>query len=276
MTRRRIPRLVAACALAGLAGAVGGCTSDTPIVRDVPLVRDVFPAPPFPEGWRVVDLTLPLDVNAPHIEHPRQFPFERLDFAPAGRGLARTGAFTAMEHMGTYLAAPRTRDDAGATAERFGGSDLLLPLVIVDVPSDASSEAAITDAAVREDERTHGPVPPGAAVVLETRARPGDAAHPGWTGAAVRWLVKERGARVVGTDAAAVDPTSAAKSPAQAAAAALDAWTVAGLKGLADLPPRGAFLVIGSLPIVGGTGAPARVVALVPPADAVRPPERGR
>lgn len=263
----------AALAVAAIAAlALPACRSDTPIVRNVPLVRDVFPEPPFPQGWRVADLTLALDSTAPHIAHPQQFPFERMDLAPATKGSARTGGFTAMEHTGTHLAAPRTRNDAGATVERFGGDDLLLPLAVLDIPSDASSEAVMSVDMIKADERSYGDIPDGAVVVLRTRSGAADAVHPGWAGPAVRWLVKERRTRVVGTDAPAIDSSAAERAPAQGVAGSVGIWTLASLRHLDAVPHRGAYVVIGVLPIVSAAAAPARVVALVPP-DAPPPPE---
>lgn len=266
-------RAVALATVTAAALALTGCRSDTPIVRNVPLVRDVFPEPPFPQGWRVADLTLALDSRAPHIAHPQQFPFERMDLAPAAKGAPRTGAFTAMEHTGTHLAAPRTRSETGATVEQFGGGDLLLPLAVLDVPSDAASEAAMSVDMIKADERSYGQIPDGAAVVLRTRSGLADTTHPGWAGPAIRWLVKERAAKVIGSDAQTIDTSAAERGPAQSVAASVGAWTLPSLRNLDAVPHRGAYVVIAVLPVVSAAAAPARVVALVPP-DAPPAPER--
>jgi kynurenine formamidase len=269
---RRAPPLVAAALV--LACVCAGCRSDTPIVKDMPIVKGLLPAPPFPQGWRVVDLTLPLDATAPHLAHPRQFPFERVELGPAVKGAPRTGQFTAMEHMGTHLAAPRTRMDAGTTIDGFGGQDLLLPLAVIDVAADAASESNVGEDAVRADERARGAIPQGAAVVLRTRTGPRATVHAGWGPSSVKWLVKERGARVLGSDAPTLGSSAAERDTAQATAAAAGVWSVVSLDHLESVPCRGAFLVIGALPIVGASGAPARVIALVPPdAPPVAPPK---
>ena len=41
-------------------------------------------------------------------------------------------------------------------------------------------------------------------------------------------------------------------------------WHLEGLVNLDRLPPRGATIVIGAVPLQDGWGAPARVLALVP------------
>jgi kynurenine formamidase len=42
-----------------------------------------------------------------------------------------------------------------------------------------------------------------------------------------------------------------------------DKYGITSLQNLAQLPPTGAMVVVAPLPIVGGTGSPARVLALV-------------
>ena len=41
------------------------------------------------------------------------------------------------------------------------------------------------------------------------------------------------------------------------------AWNLEGLVSLDQVPPVGAWLVVGALPLVGGSGTPARVFALI-------------
>ena len=257
----RARRVVVAVTLLAAGTTAAACSSHSPIVRGVPLVRDVLPDPPFPEGWRVVDLTLPLDAAAPRAPHAKQFPFERIDLAPTAAGGPRTGAFTAMEHMGTHLAAPRTRVEAGASVDTFGGADLLLPLVVVDLPPKLPADGALPLEEIVADERENGLFPPGAAVILRTR-RP-SAPHPGLSLAATR-LLADRKVRILGTDAPAIDASALRDAPSQSAAAQAGLFVLLNLRHLDDLPPRGAYVVVGALPVVGASGSPARVVALVP------------
>jgi kynurenine formamidase len=41
-------------------------------------------------------------------------------------------------------------------------------------------------------------------------------------------------------------------------------WHAEGLVGLERVPTRGAWIVVGLLPVVDGSGAPARVFAVLP------------
>jgi kynurenine formamidase len=86
-------------------------------------------------------------------------------------------------------------------------------------------------------------------------------------------LIEQRKVRALGTDAPAIDASGElATAPAQTLAAKSGVFCVAGLGDLRALPRDGAYLVLGVLPVVGGTGAPCRALALVPPAP---PPSEG-
>jgi kynurenine formamidase len=61
-----------------------------------------------------------------------------------------------------------------------------------------------------------------------------------------------------------VDPGGASEYPVHHLTPPAGLWHLECLVNLAELPPRGALLVAGVLPLVDGSGAPARVFALVP------------
>jgi kynurenine formamidase len=256
-----------------LALSLGACTS----TGGIPLVSSG--AIPFPDGWTVIDLTRTLDRTAPFVPHAEAFPFERIEFKGARSAGWRTGAYSGLEHMGTHLAAPLARLPAGASVEQIAAGNLVAPLVIVDVPLAAQGGGVVTAADVAEDERQHGPIPPGAVVALRTgrgalassdpmllaRRPDGTLTFPGWSDDAVRMLAIDRRARAIATDAMAIDSgANAALAPAQAAGSAAGVWFVAGLADLGRVPRRGATVVVGAIPIAGAAGAPARVLAFVP------------
>ena len=263
----------APCVLAALL-ALGACK----MPAGLPLVTS-NPDPVFPDGFTVVDLTRPLDKSAPYVPYDGAFPFERVEFkAPRVFGW-RTGGFTCLEHMGTHVAAPLARIPAGGAVDRLPVGQLVLPLVVLDVPVSAAGEGMVTAADVQADERTHGAIPSGAVVVLRTGRgalaatdpallgrRPDGSLHfPGWGDDAVRLLAVERRVRALGTDAMAIDSgANVQAAPAQSAGSAVGLWFVAGLADLSMVPARGATLIVGALPVAGAAGAPARILALVP------------
>ena len=82
------------------------------------------------------------------------------------------------------------------------------------------------------------------------------------------WLAAERpisgfGVETVGIDAgrgAELDPPF----PMHAFLLGSDKYGITSLQNLALLPATGALIVVAPLPIVGGTGSPTRVLAVVP------------
>lgn len=243
--------------------------------------------PEFPDGWRVIDVTRPLDADAAYAQHDEAFPFDRLDFATPPGSDWQNGAIATVEQLGTHVAAPRARDPDGNTVEVIPARRLLAPVVVIDAPA-GSAEAVLTADAIRVHERVHGHVPDHAVVVLRTgqgALPPTDPRfagralvsprHAGWAPDGVEFLVANRRVAAVGTDAMTLDPGAVhAEAPAQKVAAHAGLWAVVGLADIRSLPPRGAYLLIGVLPVEGGTGAPARILALIPPKGSLLTPSR--
>jgi kynurenine formamidase len=269
--RRTFAFLLAACALAATACQM--------VPSGVPLLG-VPHEPKFPDEYTVLDLTRPLDHDTPFVPHAEAFPFERVEFKSARRAGWRTGAFSGLEHMGTHLATALAHLPIGRSTDQVLAPQLVVPAVVIDLPPTARDGATVSAADVQADEQVHGRVPAGSLVILRTgrgalastdasllgRRANGGLWFPGWSEEAVRFLAAERRVRAVGTDAMAVDSgANVTDAPAQSAGGALGLWFVVGLADLSKLPYRGAVVVVGAVPIVGAAGAPARVLAFVPP-----------
>jgi kynurenine formamidase len=129
---------------------------------------------------------------------------------------------------------------------------------------------------VRAWEQQHGPLPAGGWLLFRTgwdaRSRDPDAyanagRTPGVSVECAKWLAEEApvigvGVETVGTDAGAAhsfDPPF----PCHAMLLGNDRYGLTQLQNLAALPPTGAVVIAAPLPIVGGSGSPARVLALV-------------
>jgi kynurenine formamidase len=120
----------------------------------------------------------------------------------------------------------------------------------------------------------HGAIPAGAAVLLctgwDAYVADGDRYvgdpldYPGYGGDAAALLV-ERGVAGIGIDTLGVDSgRNASRSPVHKTTLPAGLWHLEGLVGLGDVPAVGATLVVGVPPLVGGSGMPARVLALLP------------
>ena len=90
---------------------------------------------------------------------------------------------------------------------------------------------------------------------------------PGVSVECARWLARDTpitgfGVETVGTDAGAAHSFEPA-FPCHSELMGANKWGLTSLRGLDRLPPTGALLIVCPLPIVGGSGSPARVLALV-------------
>ncbi len=244
----------------------------------------------------VVDLTAPLHEGTPVIRLPEgrglPWPFSReviSAFDDAGPHVYWNN-LRMSEHTGTHFDAPnhwlsgRDLDDvASVPPQRLVG-----PAAVLDVSDRVARdpEFLLEPEDVEAWTRVHGPLPRGGWLLYRTGwdARGHDAdlflnggRTPGVSPRCARWLVEEHdllgiGVETVGTDAggaAAMTPPFPCHWHFQGAGR----YGLTQLRHLGSLPPRGAVVVAAPLPIVGGSGSPARVLALVP-RGAVRPAAR--
>jgi len=115
-----------------------------------------------------------------------------------------------------------------------------------------------------------GPIDAGSAVLALTgweryrsdAERYVGGAFPGF-GVGAAELLLERRVVGLGIDTLGVDPGAAADFPVHHMTLPAGLWHLEGLVNLAELPARGALLVVGALKLVDGSGTPARVFALV-------------
>jgi kynurenine formamidase len=183
------------------------------------------------------------------------------------------------EHSGTHFDAPCHMVEGAESVDQVGAERLVRPLAVIDISAAVAGnpDGILTVEQVRAFEAAHGRIPDGAAVFLRTGweefntdpARyanaPGELKFPGFGADAARFLVEERHAAGLGTDTLGVDPGCAADFPVHRQVAfPRGVWHLEGLVNLRQLPPLGAWVVVGPLRLVDGSGSPARVLALVP------------
>ncbi len=238
----------------------------------------------------VVDLTARLDASTPVIQLPAPFantvPFSLREVSRYDdRGPAwYWNDITTGEHTGTHFDAPvhwiTGRDGADVSAVPV--SSLIAPAAVLDFSAEAAADPdfLLEPAHVRQWESQHGPLPAGGWMLYRTGwdARSGsqreflnaDETGPHTPGVSVecaRWLATEApvigiGVETVGTDAGAAHSFEP-PFPCHAALLGAGKYGLTQLQNLAVLPPTGAVVIAGPLPIVAGSGSPARVLALV-------------
>ena len=238
----------------------------------------------------VVDLTAPLQDSTPILLLPEPFantrPF-RLEeisrYDERGPGWYWNDISTG-EHTGTHFDAPvhwvtgREREDVAQVPP----SRLVAPAAVLDFTAQAAADPdfLLEVDHVRGWEQEHGALPEGGWLLYRTGwdRRSDDQADflnagedgphtPGVSVECARWLAEEApvigvGVETVGTDAGAAHSFDPA-FPCHSFLLGAGKYGLTQLQNLASLPPTGAVVLAAPLPIVGGSGSPARVLALV-------------
>ncbi|WP_245650610.1 cyclase family protein [Nocardia harenae] len=224
----------------------------------------------------VLDLTHPLGPDLP--VWPGNPPFVSVPVATYERGGFAQNAIASWEHIGTHVDAPLHRDPRGIGVDLIAPEDLVAPLVVLDIRArvGADPDAAVTVADIDAWRAAHGEIPERAFVAAltgwESRlAEPaaflnldatGTQRTPGWTPEAAAHLITECGAVGFGIDTLSLDRGAARDSPAHTAILGSGRYGVEMLADLAAAPAAGATVVVGAPKHTGGTGGPARVLAL--------------
>jgi kynurenine formamidase len=220
---------------------------------------------------RVIDLTQPLGPRT--ALWPGAGPFSATTTGVLERDGHYAREITVPEHSGTHLDAPAHFVPGGAYAHEIPVERLVVPCAVVDVSAECEADPgyALEAERVERDEAEHGPLPDGGALLVRTgwERHAGDPeryvrsmSFPG-VGTSAAELAIDRGCVGIGVDTLSVDPGRDPSVPVHHLTLPAGLWHLEGLVNLAALPPRGAMLVAGALRLVDGSGAPARVLALV-------------
>jgi len=237
----------------------------------------------------IVDLTAPLSRETPILELPPEFgQTQRFELEEISRYDDRGPAwywnnFRTGEHTGTHFDAPNHwvtgKDNADIASVPV--TRLIAPAAVLDFSAQvaANPDYLIEIDDIRAWESDHGPLPDGGWLLVRTGwdARTSQQAainaddsgphSPGLSAECARWVAEESavigmGVETVGTDAGAAHSFDPA-FPCHSAQMGSNKYGLTQLQNLAQLPPIGAVLIAGPLPIVTGSGSPARVLALV-------------
>jgi len=187
------------------------------------------------------------------------------------------------EHGGTHLDAPLHFAADGLPTDKIPLESLLGNAVVIDVSKNAAADRnyllSVSDVHLFEEQ--YGRIETGAIVLLRTGwdkfwpdakaylgdDTPGDASRlqfPSYGEDAARLLVEERKVAVLGVDTASTDFGKSKTFVVHRIAADRNVSNLENLKNLDKLPATGAVVIALPLKIEGGSGGPARVVALVP------------
>jgi len=203
---------------------------------------------------------------------------------PAGYYYASNN-FAGSEHGGTHIDAPVHFARGHQTVDQIPPDTLIAPAVVIDV-TEASAKNADYQAGVEDlarFEQQYGRIPDGSMVVIKTgfanrwpnaqaylgTAERGDAAvarlhFPGLHPDAAKWIVENRRVKMLGIDTASIDYGQSKLYETHRMLYSHDVPALENLASLDRLPPTGALLIALPMKIGGGSGAPVRVVAVIP------------
>jgi kynurenine formamidase len=240
----------------------------------------------------VVDLTQPLGPDTPVIGLPPMFAsspglsvevISRYDEkGPAWYwNTIRLG-----EHTGTHFDAPihwiTGRDLPENACDTLPARRLVGPACVIDVTREVEADAdfLLTPARIEAWEREHRRIPRGSWVLLRTGwSKRRDAASflnvgpdgphsPGFDKTASQLLAIDRDVLGVGVETIGTDAGQAGRFdppfPNHGIMHGAGKYGLASLCNLDRLPPTGAIVIAAPLKLVGGSGSPARVIALSP------------
>ena len=239
-----------------------------------------------PPGAQLVDLTHPFDAETIYWPTEEGFVFERGTAGEtAGGYYYEAHSFRGAEHGGTHVDAPIHFFAGGDAVDEVPLERLVGPGVVIDVrdacTADPDYEVRVAD--FERHEAEHGRIPASAIVLLDTgfgarwpeRERyMGTAARgaegvaglhfPGLAPAAARWLVDERDVAAIGLDTPSIDHGRSTDFLAHRILFEAGIPAFENVASLAELPADGFTIVALPMKIAGGSGAPLRIVAIVP------------
>lgn len=222
---------------------------------------------------KVVDLTHAWDGSFPTFDGNPGIIYEpSVRFEDQGYQIWK---LTIYEHSGTHIDAPLHFSADGTSVADLAPERLVCPLCVLDLTAKAAEDA---NAMVEPEDieawvSANGEIPAGACVAMHTgwaakvaspefrTAADGSFAFPGFSKAATD-LLAGLDVACIGVDSLSLDPGNSADF------AVHNSWLPGGrfgiecLANLDQLPARGATVFIGAPKHKGGTGGPARVLAV--------------
>lgn len=236
------------------------------------------PGPPEAAGSRppvLVDLTHPLHDGMAY--WPGGVPFKKTRLADYDQGY-RAHRYEMGENTGTHVDAPCHFIPNQRCLDGIHLGELYVPAVVIDVSAQVKEDVdyQVSEGDLDAFEVAHGPIPRGALVLVRTgwgarfqdplayvnQDDEGVMHFPGVGPDAARKLLA-REVVGVGIDTLSIDHGASVDFAAHRILLTAGKYQLENLANLDRLPARGATVLVGVLPVVGGTQAQARVIAFV-------------
>jgi len=248
------------------AAAVGAASVAAGLISARPLMAQA--------AGRVVDMTHGYDGAFPTFDGNPGIIFDpAVKFEESGYQLWK---LTIFEHTGTHIDAPLHFTADGTSVDALPPERLVCPLCIVDITAKAAEDpnAMVEPADIEAFVSANGDIPAGACVAMHSgwAAKVGDPAYrnnpegafafPGFSKAATDMLAGLDVA-CIAVDTLSLDPGNSADFAVHFSWLPGGRYGIENVAGLDQLPAAGATVFVGAPKHKGGTGGPARVMAVV-------------
>ncbi|CTQ56914.1 Kynurenine formamidase [Roseibium album] len=224
----------------------------------------------------ITDMTHELHQTFPTWGGGEQFSAEKVfDFAKDGFNLFE---LRVNEHTGTHVDAPLHFSADGQSVAEIPVANLVAPLCIIDIKAKAAEDpdARVTPDDIKAWIATNGDIPKGACVAMNSgwdayansykfrNAGDGGVMHfPGFHLEAARMLMEEADVVGLAVDSLSLDYGKSMDFAVHYAWLPTNRWGLECIANIDALPAAGATLIVGAPKHRGGTGGPARVMAMV-------------
>jgi len=191
----------------------------------------------------------------------------------------RTGSFEMLEHFGTHIDAPAHFVSNSPTIDQIDPDKMILPAVVIDVREEVEKnpDYRLTKEKVAAFEKKAS-IPAGSAVFLLTgwgkrwgdaklyrnADAKGESRFPGFGGEAAKYLIEDKKVYALGIDTLSIDYGLSKDFEVHKLALGHKLFMMENVDKLDLLPAQGAVVFCGPMKLEGGSGSPARILALVP------------
>jgi len=230
---------------------------------------------------RYVDLTHTFGPDTPHWKGFGAMTVQRLYSIP--KDGFQVDRYCHVGQWGTHVDAPSHFHLGLKSVDKISPRDMLMPLVVVDVHEKVARnpDYALTLQDINAWERVHGRIPPHAFVAMRTdwsKRWPNQAAmqnndakgmghYPAWSMPVLKFLFEQRHVAAIAHETTDTDGGYGASHDnysLESYVLGTNHYQIEMIAHLDQVPDAGALVMVAFPKPAGGTGFPARVVAIVP------------
>jgi len=237
------------------------------------------------QSRRLIDLTYPFSAETIYWPNANGFELKKDADGITEKGyFYASNSYAAGEHGGTHFDAPLHFARGMPGVDQIPLERLFAPGVVIDVRDQAAKDpdylVKVSD--IQQWEKVNGRIPDGCILLIRTgwgkfypeRAqylgtdRRGEQAvaelhFPGVDPAAASWIVNNRRISVLGIDTASIDRGQSQLFEVHQILFKAGICALENVANMDQLPAKGSEIIALPMKILGGTGAPARIVAIL-------------